>query len=387
MIVSKALAPMVVCLVAGNASADEPAATGEDAPTTTADGGSTFDRVWSYATLYENDENPLMQRLAFTGRLQADAAFVDSNRGNDEWLEWRRVRLGLKASMFEAFTLHAEVDLDANDLEFDHLDDAYNRLTDCSIGWSRDDALMIKVGKQSAPFTLDGATSSKKLITLERSTVATNLWFPTEYFTGLAAMGEIGAWAYHLGGYSASGDAEFGSFDSGAFGLASLGYDFAEQVGLDVSFVRLDVVYNDPDDTGDVGTRDLRHVITFASTFESGAVGLSSGLSFGTGIGDQSDLFGLEVMPHYDLNERWQAVFRYTCVTSAGDPGVRLNRYESRLTNDRFDDAQEFFLGLNWYLYGHKLKWQSGVEYTSATVDEGTGYFGWGFTTGIRLSW
>ena len=348
---------------------------------------SAYDRIWSYATLYQNDENPVIQKLVFTGRAQADAAFFDSNQGDYDRLAWRRLRLGLKTTLFDDFTFHVEADINANDLDFDDLDDAYGRLTDFYIGWSRDDSFTIKAGKQSAPFTLDGATSSKKLLALERSTVATNLWFPTEYFAGVAALGEIGPWGYHLGGYSSSDDDEFGTFDSGYFGLASLGYDFAEQTGLDASLVRLDYVYNNPDYSGGVGTRDLRHTVTLASKFESGPVGLWSDLSFGDGIGDQSDIFGLELMPFYDITDKAQAVFRYTYVTGSGDPGVWLNRYESRITSDRFDDAHEFFLGLNYYLYGHKLKWQNGVEYTTASGGDNGGYDGWGFTSGVRLSW
>jgi phosphate-selective porin OprO/OprP len=51
--------------------------------------------------------------------------------------------------------------------------------------------------------------------------------------------------------------------------------------------------------------------------------------------------------------------------------------------------AHEFFAGINYYLYGHKLKWQNGVEYTTAS-NSGTNnhdYNGWGFTSAFRLSW
>jgi phosphate-selective porin OprO/OprP len=324
-----------------------------------------------------------------TGRLQADATYFDADQGDYERLDWRRFRFGFKTSLFGDFVLQSEVDLDLNQFDRDDLDDTYNRFTDFYLGWSRSDAFTLKLGKQSAPFTLDGATSSKKLMALERSTVATNLWFPTEYFTGAAALGKIDQWQYHAGIYSSSGDSEFGSFDSGYFGLVSLGYDFSDVAGLDTALVRADYVYNDPDYSGDVGTRDLRQVATLASKFEKGRVGLWSDLSFGDGIGDQGDLFGLQLMPYYDFSDRWQAVFRYSFVNGSGDNSVRLNRYESRIESGRSDTAQEFFLGLNTYLYGHKLKWQNGVEYTHASDRAGDGgeYAGWGLSSGIRLSW
>ena len=94
-------------------------------------------------------------------------------------------------------------------------------------------------------------------------------------------------------------------------------------------------------------------------------------------------------MPYYEITDKWQLVFRYSLVSSSADNGVRLNRYESRIESGRSDEAHEYFLGLNWYLYGHKLKWQNGVEstHTSDSARDGGAYDGWGFTSGIRLSW
>ena len=383
----KALSAIAVaCVLATTgASAGEPVTPQAESP----EESSIYDRIWNLATLYENDSNPVIQSFVLSGRLQADASFYDADQGDYERLEWRRFRFGFKTSLFEDFVLHSEADLDLNDLDVDSLDDTYNRFTDFYLGWSRSDALTIKVGKQSAPFTLDGATSSKKLIGLERSPVAANLWFPTEYFTGVAALGEVDRWQYHAGVYSSSGDAEFGSFDSGYFGLISLGYDFSDAAGLDTALVRADYVYNDPDYSGDVGTNDLRQVATLATKFGNGRLGLWSDLSFGDGIGDQGDLFGLQLMPHYDFSDRWQAVFRYSYLNGSGDSSVDFNRYESRIAAGRADELHEFYLGLNTYLYGHKLKWQNGVEYTHASDRAGDGgqYNGWGFSSGIRISW
>ena len=350
---------------------------------------SAYDRIWGLAKLYEDDSNPVIQSLALTGRLQADAVFFDADQGDYDRLEWRRFRFGFKGSFFEEFVLHSEVDLDLNKFDLDDLDETYSRFTDFYVGWSPSDAFTLKLGKQSAPFTLDGATSSKKLIGLERSPVAANLWFPTEYFTGAAALGEIDRWSYHAGVYSSSGDAEFGSFDSGYFGLFSLGYDFSEAAGLDTAMLRADYVYNDPDYSGDVGTNDLRQVATLAAKVENGRMGLWSDFSFGDGLGDQGDLFGLQIMPFYDFSDRWQAVFRYSYVNGSGDNSVDLNRYESRIESGRADEQHEFFLGLNTYLYGHRLKWQNGVEYTHASdgAGDGGGYDGWGVSSGIRISW
>jgi len=371
------------------AAPDNPDAIAKETEIAAAEESTTYDRIWRFGTLYKNEDNPVIQKFVMTGRVQADAAFFDGGQGDYDRLDWRRFRFGFKSSLFQDFVLHFEGDFNLNNLDPDQNEDVYVRFTDFNLSWSQGDAFMLKIGKQSSPFTLAGATSSKKLLTLERSTVATNLWFPTEYFTGVAALGKIANWNYYTGIFSSSGDDEFGSFDSGYFGLVSLEYNFADSTGLDTSLVRIDYVYNDPDFSGNVGTRELKQVASLTTKFENGRYGIWSDISFGDGIENQSDLIGFLVMPYYEIMDKLQLVFRYSLVTSSADNGVRLNRYESRIESGRSDEAHEYFLGLNWYLYGHKLKWQNGVEYThtsDSARDDGA-YDGWGFTSGIRLSW
>lgn len=348
---------------------------------------SAMDNLWGSASLYQNKDNSVLQKLALTGRLHADAVIVDSKDDYYEDVAWRRFRLGAKAQFFSDFTLHAEADLDLNTYDDDHLDDTYNRLTDAYLAWSQSKRLKIKLGKQSAPFTLDGATSSKKLLTPERSLVATNLWFPVEYFTGVSAAGQMDRWKYLSGIYSSSGDQEFGHFDSGYFGLFSIEYDLGRVGDLERAAIRLDYVYNDPDYSGDVGTRNLRHILTLASWWESTRAGLRTDVSFGSGLGDQSDLYGFQLMPYYNLNEMWQLVFRYSYVYSPDDQGVRLNRYESKIHSTHCNSAHELFFGINCYLYGHRLKWQNGIEYVDSNdrSNNGGDYRGWGLTSAFRM--
>ncbi len=96
-------------------------------------------------------------------------------------------------------------------------------------------------------------------------------------------------------------------------------------------------------------------------------------------------------MPSYYLNpsKTLQAVFRYTYLNSDGENGIRFARYENQITSGRCDEYNEFYAGLNWYLYGHKLKFQTGVQYTTASdgANDGGDYNGWGVTTGVRVSW
>jgi phosphate-selective porin OprO/OprP len=224
---------------------------------------------------------------------------------------------------------------------------------------------------------------------MERSLLSNNLWFPEEYFTGATASGEIDNWVYTVGLFSSDGGAEFGDFEAGYFGLFSLGYDFAEALAVDKALVRVDYVNNDPTGNGVLNTRNLTDVVSLNATLEQGQWGLRSEVAAGSGFGTQSDITAVAIMPYYSINDQWQLVASYNYVTSDDPNGVRLDRYENRIESGRVDDAHEFYFGVNYYLCKHKLKWQTGVEYTTADdiANDGGAYDGWGLSSGIRISW
>lgn len=355
------------------------------------DSKSIMDTIWALPTIYKNDDNPIIQRFSFEGRLHADYVDFQGSPNNYTGPEWRRYRFGASTQIFQDFTLRVEVDFTDGEFNPNDLVDAYNRLTDANITWKPNKDFQLKIGKISAPFTLDGATSSKRLYTTERSTQTTNFWFPTEYFVGAAAKGKIDQWSYYAGLYSSSGEDEFTSFESGYFGLFSLAYTFEESTTWDKNYIRVDYVYNNPDYSGDVGTRALEHILNISSKLEKNKAGVWSNISFAKGIKEQnqSDLFGLSVMPFYNFNDTWQIAFRYSYVYSPDDNGVRLNRYENRTASGsgRVNEAHEWYLGVNCYIYGNKLKWQNGIEYIAAydRANDGGAHQGWGYTSAIRM--
>ncbi len=342
--------------------------------------GALWDKVWGYTELYKNSENHVIQSLKFTGRFQADYAWVGPTDYND--VSIRRFRLGLKAKMFENWTIEGEVDLAPDD------NPVYDRMTVAYIAWSKTDNLQITVGKQSAPFTMDGSTSSKALLAIDRSNVANNMWFTQEYFPGVTASGAPGNWRY-LGGVYATGNdqTEFGHFDGSAFGLGSLGYDFGENLNAKEAVLAVNYVFNGQDNGG--ATRLLEQVASLNFTYARERWGVRTDLTGGIGYQGQSDLWGTMVMPYYDITKKLQAVARYTFVTSVDPNGVRLNRYENQTVSGRGNEYNEFYLGLNYYFYGNKLKVQTGVDYTDMQdkANDGGAYSGWGWTTAFRLSW
>jgi phosphate-selective porin OprO/OprP len=345
---------------------------------------SGYDRVWSHATLYESQDDGFVRSVALSGRLQWEAMHfeADSNEFDDD--SWRRFRFGFKAKFAGDWVAQLEGDFDVNE----SFGDWYTRLTDAYIGWQPDDARDLRILKHSAGFTLDGATSSKKLLTLQRSNLTNNLWFTAEYFTGISLAGELDTgWSYKAGLFSTDGDDELSSFDASYFVLTSLGYNWAAKLGMDNATVRLDYVYNDRDT--DNNTRDFSNVASLTTQWEQGRWGLWTDLAAGRGYFDQSDVWGLSLMPFYNSSEMIQWVARYTYIESDDANGVRLGRYHGEVTVGRGDEYQEIYAGVNVFFYGHKLKWQTGLEYAEMDdrAADGGDHDGWGISTGLRIYW
>ena len=124
-------------------------------------------------------------------------------------------------------------------------------------------------------------------------------------------------------------------------------------------------------------------------SFDAGRWGVQSDVSAATGYYGQSDLWGVMVMPYFDLMPTVQLVTRYTYLKSDDPNGIRFARYENQVVSGRGDEYNEIYLGFNYYWYGHKLKLQTALQYVDmkdSAADVGT-YRGWSFTTGLRVSW
>lgn len=352
--------------------------------TTTEKKPSVYDKIWKFAEWYDNEQNPVVQKVLFTGRFQYEYATVSADQGSDSEWNVRRLRLGGISKLFGSVTLHGEVEL--NPQERDPL---YLRFTDAYLMWSRSERLELTFGKHSVPFTMDGATSSKELLTIDRSNLTNNMWFPQEYIPGVSAAGELSNWMYHFGVFS-GGEAnrEYGQFNGSVFTLAVIGYDFAPALGVKDALLAADYVYQNPDPRNTF-TRQLQHMFSANFKFEARKWGARTDLSIGSGYLGQSDLWGLMAMPFYNTTEKFQIVSRYTYIKSDGPNGVRLARYESQAVSGRGDRYSELYLGANYYFYGHKLKLQSGLQFADMNdrANDGGAYSGVSWTSGMRVSW
>ncbi len=343
---------------------------------------NAYDMLWDKVVLFEGDEKSIIDKFALTGRLQADYHSFenDINGLSEDDSQWRRFRFGFKMSLLDGITLHSEANMNLNQPE-----PLYRNLTDTYLSWSTDSGVKIKLGKQSAPFTLHGSTSSKKLYTLERGKIARNIWFTNEYFTGISFSGSRDNWDYLAGIYSSDEGPEFDeAFDYGKFGLLSLGYNFQESEYFDNSLIRFDLMVQEEDALSP--TPDHKNAFSIVTKLNKGKFNFWGDLSFSNGYDSQSDVWGIQLMPFYDFSDKLQGVFSYTYVESDDPLDVDVTRYERDLAG-KGDEMSEYFFGINYFFYGHKLKWQNAFQYSEMDNLGSKVYEGWGYTSGLRISW
>jgi phosphate-selective porin OprO and OprP len=346
---------------------------------------STYDKTWrAFTDWYEDDTNPAVQRVLLSGRFHYDFAAIEADQGKHSEWNIRRLRIGPRITFLRKFTFHSEIELDPQ-----RHDPFYVRFTDFYVQWAKSPQVVLTVGKQSAPFTLDGATSSRDLLTIDRSNLANNIWFPQEYLPGISLSGKRAAWVYRVGLYS-SGEAnrEFGEFNAGTSTLGVLGYDFAPALGVKEALLTGNYVYQNPD-SDNTFTRQLEHVGSINFRFEDAKWGARADISTAAGYLGQSDMWAFQVMPFVNLTGKLQVVGRYTVIDSDEPNGIRLALYETRVVADRGDEYNELYVGANYYFYGHKLKLQTGVQFADMNdrANDGGEYSGTAWTTGLRVGW
>ena len=351
---------------------------------------SAYDVLWNKALLLKGTSADTFQELRFIGREQFDYyAFRNGAQTDSGWAN-RRSRIGLKGQFLQEWYLSAEFDFN---LGAPH--PLFNKVTDANVKWSPGPEAAWTVGRQGVRFTLDGSKSSLVLPTIDRCAISYNIGMIEESIPGVSFEGDRGKWFYRAGVFTAgSANSTFGRFDAGTIGFVSTGWHFDEQWGLEKAFVRLDFLKQSDDPQNATGhpqpfSRNHDHAMSLSGQFTQGPWTLNIDLAASEGNGTQSDLKGLEFEPIYDFNEAWQLVFRYTYLESRLANGVYPIRYESFVTPGRGDRYQEYYLGLNRYFYGHKLKWMLAVEHAHMhdSAADGGAYSGWGFTSGFRVSW
>jgi phosphate-selective porin OprO/OprP len=347
---------------------------------------SAYDRIWTKLTDWYNDKsNPVVQRVLFTGRFHHDLAMVEADQGDWRESNIRRVRFGSRVTMFRDYLVHAEVEVNPQERE-----PFYLRMTDAYVAWQKNPKSVITVGKQAVGFTQEGATSSRELLSIDRSNLANNIWFTQEYMPGISLSGRAAPWVYRGGIYSSGAmNREFGRFNGGMFTLALVGYDFAKPLGVREAVLTGNYLYQHPD-VNNTFTKRFEHIASVHFKLEEPKWGVRTDLSKTRGYLGQRDALGIMAMPYFNATPKLQFVYRYTFLDSDGLNGLGLATYENRVvTRGNGDEYRESYVGMNYYFYAHRLKLQSGVQFAEMkdAANDGGAYSGTSWVTGLRIGW
>jgi phosphate-selective porin OprO and OprP len=376
---------------AGTTSYDkEPS--GKNVPTEPVAGATTFDKIWGLATLYKSDTG-FLNELSITGRYHGQFWNADSETGDDNDWDNRRFRIGARAYFLDRkFELKGEMFSDLNSGG-----DFYEGFTELYAAWHASEAFNLTVGKQKPKFGWEWSLSSRLIPTFERSALINQ--FRPDYAAGVVIDGKVDKWSYYTGVYSndtvGDGDdtTEFGDFEGGWSYIGSIGYDFADALGVKKAQWRLDYIHSERDANDEIMTA-FDNGISTSLELKQGDWGLLSELLFADGAGSN---WGLVLIPTYDITKKLQVAGRYQLGISTDDTGLSAQRrYEREVGGGSGDLYNAFYLGLNYFIFDgkdvekkpeqrHRLKLMAGVEY--ANMDGPTGYDGWTGLAGVRVYW
>jgi phosphate-selective porin OprO/OprP len=377
-------------------------------------GETTYDKIWSLPVLFKDESNPILQEFALQGRGQLQWAEVNESgnhyNGNDfnngatgqerflgNSAEVRRLRLGIKSKWFNQYKLEGQFDLDP-DFSYhtgdpDIIPGFAKQLYDLYVTYAPSDAFNLSIGKTKAKFSREQEISSKEILTIERSNLSNVL--TAGELTGIWASGKGIAehWLYEAGIYSNERSSGFTSLsgDNGEIFLAKVGYDYSAAAGLDTAVAGLHLMYNsDPGTkTGNFGaTPKYSTSISLNNDITSGRFGLTTEMLWANGDVGQSDVFGVSIIPSFFVADGLQLVGRLQYANSDRANGLSLpGRYEAVIPgDDKGDEYLSGYLGLNYYLYGHKLKLMAGVEYSALDGNGPSGdYDGYTAFSGLRF--
>lgn len=337
---------------------------------------SAFDKIWSLFSLYKNDSNPYLEELAIIGRYQGQYYSADGQNANDSDWENRRFRLGLKAKMLDKH-LEFKGEMFSNLLDGE---DFYAGLKNFNLSYKFSDAFGIMIGKFEPTFGYYYSKSDTLLVPFERNAITNQ--FKNEYSTGVNVFGKVDKFSYYVAANSNTPDKEFGDFNGGWSATVALSYDIKDLIHMDKALLHLDYLHSEHDAKDTVLTGFDNGVATYLE-LKQGAIGLTTEVMAGFG---QSNVVGLTLEPTYDLTKQLQLVGRYQLAVSDEDLGITPNkRYESKVGAGKGDVYNAFYLGLNYFIYGDKLKLMAGAEYSTMGGSKGDDVLT--LLAGVRAFW
>jgi len=345
-----------------------------------------YERVWEKLRFYENEDNEVIQAVSVVGRYHGQYWAVNSREGNSDDWESRRIYLGAEAKLFQHFTLHAQIKISED------IDPFYDGIYQALVEWAPTESFVVSAGQLDFVFNgLERSMSSTKIATFERGLLANQL-MPGEV-VGAIAEGKVENFSYRAGVVSGSIKKEFTDFDGGLGVIGGVGYKLP--LFYETGTIHLDYLFNDGHSANNA-LEPYNHVVSLWHQGQAGPFGVGVELIGAHGLGNRPAVFGVTLLPTYLIakdvirkGDALQAVLRFQFATSNGDNGLQLQkRYEQEAVPDGFGNHYEaIYGGVNYLIFGDRLKLMTGVEYASMydSAQDGGEFHGWTFLTGVRV--
>jgi hypothetical protein len=272
-------------------------------------------------------------------------------------------------------------------------DPVYAGLHTAFLQWTPNQSVSLSLGRL-AYFSFAGleqGVASTRSSTFERGLVV-NQVLPQE-IVGALLEGKQGRFSGQAGIVSGSTTETFTDFAGGFGVLAGVSYDlplFYERGSL-----HLDYVFNNGNPSNNA-LKPYDHVVTLWHEGRTGPFGVGLQLIGADGLGTRPAVFGLTVQGTWGFakdvlrkGDAFQAVLRYQFDVSNGDNGLQVQqRYEQEVApGGAGDHYHAVYAGINYLIYGNRLKLMNGVEYSLMrdSAQNQDVFSGWTFLTGVRL--
>jgi len=345
-----------------------------------------FDRIWAAPVIFDDPGHDVIQSFSLIGRYHGQYWSVDADQGKAAGWENRRKILGFSSKWFRHFTVQAQMYLQTDGGSL------YGGLYEAFVKWSPANGdFTLSVGRLDYLFTgYERSESSKKINVIERGLLVNQI-MPAEV-VGAHLERESGRFSYHAGVFSGSIDEEFGNFDSGAAAVAgaALELPFFYASGK----LHLDFLHSSAEPDGDA-FKPYRNILSLWHRGERGRFDMGVDLTVAQPEESSGHVLGLTIEPTWMLahgllgrNDALQLVLRYQYASSSRDNGLLLQkRYEQTVTQGYGDRYQAMYTGINYFIYGHKLKLMAGGEFARMQDHAGDGgeYRGWTWFAALRL--
>ena len=369
------------------------------APAASAPAGDWCNSLKTFGKFHSDKDAAFIQELKFFGRMQWQYASIDGDDVNgdsfdNDFTEFRRVRVGAQIKFLNNFTLKGNANIvgdSAGSGESEHF--GYQSFDELHLtykikGCSRSRLTRFPLwSSQDQPLVLNQLSHLKRLKRLNvqlfqikftpSATLVLRSWLLKVTASGtlgilsLDANDAIGGWshgnalslnsAWQVGG----GELVFDAFynldaDNSGDDELKLGYEWATSLSYEKEYGNWNVLVN--------------------AVYGSNGDDEYKQYADGTSATDRDGNFwGLVIMPStYIIEDQLEFVARYQYQGSSEDAGIRTNSRYFRATDTgasvnsgRGDSHHSLYAGLNYYLCGHNSKVMTGIEYE--TLDTAAG--------------